>query len=184
MLIHRSHRVAACRWTVALTTLFLASCGCVSNRAGGVFRGDTNMPDMKARAQAEVVALHAFFQDWFNGDLSNTDDAFARFDGVVAPAFHMVSPGGQVMDRDTIIDRVRAGHASSQSTPDEAMKIWIENQHVRWLDAESVLVTYEEWQLVKGRTRGRISTALLRESPRKPNGLEWLHVHETWLPEK
>ncbi len=138
---------------------------------------------MKARAQAEVPELHRFFQDWFNGDLFETDDAFARFDDVVAPSFHMVSPDARVMDRDTIIARVRAGHASAQSPPGRRMKIWIENHHVRWLNSDLVLVTYEEWQSGNGETRGRISTALLRNASSKPNGLEWLHVHETWLPE-
>ena len=43
-----------------------------------------------------------------------------------------------------------------------------------------MLATYEEWQ--EGEERlGRQSSALLKA--RAEGGFEWLHVHETWLPE-
>ena len=33
-----------------------------------------------------------------------------------------------------------------------------------------------------GTITGRVSTAVFRERADTPNGLAWLHVHETWLP--
>jgi hypothetical protein len=47
-----------------------------------------------------------------------------------------------------------------------------------------LLVTYEEWQQSGDQTTARLSTALFRDKPDAPNGLEWLHVHETWLPDR
>ena len=50
---------------------------------------------------------------------------------------------------------------------------------------------YEEWQYSKYSTTARISTAILKETHQKAddddsdnNGLEWVHVHETWMPEE
>lgn len=41
--------------------------------------------------------------------------------------------------------------------------------------------TYEEWQDTGQGERGRISSVLFRRRERAPNGVEWLHVHETWI---
>jgi hypothetical protein len=45
------------------------------------------------------------------------------------------------------------------------------------------LVTYEEWQHLSGTASGRISSAWFRARSDTPHGVEWLHVHETWLPD-
>jgi hypothetical protein len=47
-----------------------------------------------------------------------------------------------------------------------------------------VLATYEEWQRqADGSGSGRLSSVVFRQQPGTPNGLLWLHVHETWLPQ-
>ena len=45
---------------------------------------------------------------------------------------------------------------------------------------ELALATYEEWQEIDGKINARLSTVLLRAKADAPNGVEWLHVHETW----
>ena len=54
---------------------------------------------------------------------------------------------------------------------------------VRLLGDGMFLVSYQEWQDMDGRTRGRRSTAVMKRVEGKPNDLAWLHVHETWMPE-
>ena len=61
-------------------------------------------------------------------------------------------------------------------------RIWIESFQPRLVAGNLALVTYEEWQEVEGRVTGRLSSALFREMETAPKGVEWLHVHETWLP--
>lgn len=46
------------------------------------------------------------------------------------------------------------------------------------------LVTYEESQSRDGDKRVLFSSALFRDKEGTPNGLEWLHVHETWLSQE
>lgn len=45
------------------------------------------------------------------------------------------------------------------------------------------LGTYEEWQTTGGVATGRLSTAVMRSVPGFPNGLAWVHLHETRLPD-
>ena len=65
----------------------------------------------------------------------------------------------------------------------KAHKIWIENLQVRHTVGSQAMVVYEEWQEIEGEARGRLSTAVLQRCEGTPNGLEWLHVHEVWLPD-
>ena len=143
-------------------------------------------PDMEALCTQEVIDLHQFFQDWFQGVLPKTDHAFARFAGVMDPAFHIVTPSGRKISIDTLGPGLRQAHGTWTRDSDEGQgsRIWIKNTEVRPLTEELALVTYEEWQTRTGTTKGRLSTAILQRDPEAPNGVRWLHVHETWLPER
>ncbi len=133
--------------------------------------------DIESHCRKEVAELHAFFQQWFTGELPETAEAFDRFASVMAAGFHIVSPAGRIMQRDRILDAVRGGYRSGP------VKIWIKNHTHRLTLGDLALVTYEEWQSSGDETRGRLSSALLRVKAGLLNDLQWLHVHETWLPE-
>lgn len=141
----------------------------------------TTGPTMDDRCRKEVEELHRFFQDWFNGQLEPTDHNFQRFSGVMAEGFEILSPDGGRMTRSEILARVREGHGSSN---DKSFRIWIENYESRAIARDLLLVTYEEWQETGGEKRGRTSSAVFRSKSTTPNGVAWLHVHETWLPSK
>ena len=137
---------------------------------------------MAQNCEKEVLELHQFFQEWFNGTLENTEAAFERFDSVMADDFEIINPEGQKSSRAGIIARLQAAHGfQANATP--PMRIWIENLHSRPLPGGDQLVTYEEWQETGGITRGRLSSALFSSSADTPNGVQWHHVHETWLRE-
>jgi hypothetical protein len=138
---------------------------------------------LEERVRREVEELHRFFQQWFNGTVPDTDEAFARFAEVLADGMVIVSPDGRLRERDEVFRGLRSAYAPEGSEP---VRVWVENvqlrRHLPSPDGDLVVVTYEEW-LQRGETkRGRISSALLRAAPETPNGLEWLHLHETWLP--
>ncbi len=141
----------------------------------------TEQNAMDDACKKEVIELHRFFQDWNQGKLAKTEDQFRRFSGAVASDFEIVSPGGGSMSKTEILGRVREGHGSSQGTD---FRIWIENFSSRPIGDGLLLVTYEEWQSQDGKDIGRVSTAVFRREPGAPNGVVWLHVHETWLPDK
>jgi hypothetical protein len=138
---------------------------------------------MEQRCSDEVVQLHQFFQDWFNGVLPPTDEAFDRFSSVMGERFIIISPSGELTEREELLERLRAAHGiwREMSRPG---RIWIENLQVRHQVGDQVLVLYEEWQEIEGESRGRLSTALFRRREGTPNAVEWIHVHEVWLPDQ
>jgi hypothetical protein len=129
--------------------------------------------------QAEIVDLHAFFTAWLAGDLPNTDAAFARCSSTMAPGCTMISPRGELIERDDLLASLRAAHGVR---PD--LRIWIERPVLRQASGDVLLVTYEEWQTERGVTTRRHSTALFVTAPQTPYGLAWAHIHETWAKEQ
>jgi len=153
------------------------------------------MPESSAesvddRCHDEVVALHRFFEDWFNGRFpapeaaasgGSETDPFDRFRGVLAEGFEIIFPNGQMIGRDAILKSVHdtCGVNLRTGTP---IRIWIDGFRSRPIDQGHQLVTYQEWQQTEGAPRGRRVTAVMRRQDEAPNGVEWLHVHEVWLP--
>lgn len=133
---------------------------------------------LTAAAEREIVALHRFFDAWFTGRVPGDEATLARFSGVLADDFEIVSPGGNRLGRGAILDFVRAAHG--RHAPGR-FRLWIERVAARPLDAGHVLATYEEWQEQDGERRGRLSSAVLARRD-GPHGLVWRHLHETWLP--
>jgi len=130
--------------------------------------------------EREIEALHRFFVDWFRGALPDTDEAWSRFADAVAPGFTLVAPSGEAFDRDALLEGLRGRHGAEGPASDFA--IWIRNFRDRHVTAGLATVTYEEWQRRAGEERGRLSTAVFLADAQAPNGVRWVHVHETWLP--
>jgi hypothetical protein len=134
---------------------------------------------MQRQCRDEVEQIHQFFHDWFVGAVGNDDASFARAAGVLAPEFALVTPRGGLESRDSILDQIRALHGARASTP---LRIWIERFTPRFVLGDGCLVMYEEWQQLGAGRTARQATALFRRRDGTPNGVEWLHLHETWLP--
>jgi hypothetical protein len=126
--------------------------------------------------EAEITQLHAFFQQWFNGEMAPTEENFSRLRNVLAEGFQLVSPDGNLLERLPLLDGLFQAHGSR-----EGMEIWIEEVSVlHWFD-RLALATYQEWQKLDGQVTARLSSVLFRDKEDAPNRIEWLHVHETWL---
>lgn len=136
---------------------------------------------MDQRCRREVIGLHQFFQNWFNGEIENSESVFERLRSSLAVQFRLVSPEGRETDRARLLEAVGAAHGGRRRGG-EPIRIWIESYEGRAVSTDVHLATYQEWQAEGGRIRGRLSTALFRRRDGAPNGVEWVHVHETWLP--
>ena len=134
------------------------------------------MTNETSNYQREIVELHQFFVDWYIGELAKTDAAFARFADVMADNFAIVHPGGVIIERDSLFENIYNTHNQRPG-----FRIWIENVELRHHDGNILVVSYEEWQAVNDdEPTTRLSTVIFRENDDAPNGLQWLHVHETW----
>ncbi len=125
----------------------------------------------------EIVELHEFFEGWLSGTLPATDAAFVRFEQVTSTGFTFVGPNASVLDRSAVLTLVRDAHGARPG-----LRIRIENPTVHHELGPLLVATYEEWQKIGTETTARLSTALFRARHGTPCGVEWLHVHETWLP--
>ena len=135
-------------------------------------------PPIAARVRAEVHGLHRFFEHWFNAELEDTAEAYARFTDVLAPGFEITNTDGATRTRAPLLEELRAAHGRFAARP---IRIWIERVRVAEDAPNRYRVTYEEWQAIDGVSRGRASDALLIEAVNTPNGLAWESVRETWL---
>lgn len=129
----------------------------------------------------EVVELHRFIEDWSNGRVPDDDATFARIADALGEGFLLVSPDGTTHELPGLLDDLRTAHGRWSGGPPG--RIWIEDVQVRDEDADRAVVVYVEWQESDGVTRGRISSAVFRRRADAPAGVEWLHLHETWVPE-
>ena len=126
--------------------------------------------------QEEIEDLHHFFEAWLGGSLPRTEETFSRLPLILDPGFTLISPTGEVATRAELLETLWREHGVRGE-----WRIWIERPQLRYEDEKVVLATYEEWQMVGGKTTARLSTALFSRTPTAPHGLNWLHVHETWL---
>ena len=163
-----------------LRTAVLSAMALALLAGASVVSGDDRSLDERCRA--EVVELHQFLEDWSNGELPPTDEAFARFGDVIASSFLIVDPDGVMLGRQPIVDAIREAHGRWRAAPG---RIRIENYRLHHAAGGLALATYEEWHDFPGAPEesvGRISSVLFGPNDPVPNGLEWLHLHEAWIP--
>jgi hypothetical protein len=128
------------------------------------------MTDTSVRG--EVIRLHRFFDDWYNGIPGLT---IAEFAGAMDPQFTIVTPEGNLLDHSSIVAAVENGFGRG------AITISVEDLHVEDLGT-AVVCRYDEIQETPlGMTR-RISTAVMVIDQATPGGYRWISVHETWAP--
>lgn len=138
---------------------------------------DVQTTELRARCEDEVVGLHRFFQEWYRGEIDAAGEGFSRMSDVLAEGFHLISPDGRLVGRSEILASVRRAHGSK--SPEFAIRTG--ECHFRAGSRRLGVVTYEEWHEEGGERRGRVSTAVFHDRADAPNGVEWVHVHETWV---
>jgi hypothetical protein len=132
------------------------------------------------RCAEEIVTLHQFFEAWYTGRLPPTEEAFARLEQALAEGFHMITPNGRIWNCREVLDWVHGGHGGR----DPSFRIHIRNPVSLAEAGGLVLAAYEEWQESAGELTGRLSTVVFREREEASGGLQWLHVHETAMPDE
>ena len=135
--------------------------------------------DLTRAIAAEIEAIHETFTAWFNGAAA-PDTFSSRIENRFAAAFSMVPPGGQLVERAPLLASLRAAHGSHAG-----IEIEITGVQVLHDLGDLVIASYEEWQRspapLGAHVTARTSTAILR---RAVGGWQWVHVHETWLPDE
>jgi hypothetical protein len=129
-----------------------------------------------AACAREISELHDFFQGWLEGTLAPDDEHFARFTEATAAGFTLIGPDGSSAGREATAAWIRAAHGTRRG-----FRLWTDDHVLRAAGPDWALATYREHQTRDGLTSTRLSTVLFVADAAAPNGLAWLHVHETWL---
>ncbi len=127
--------------------------------------------------RTEIEDLHKFFVGWFTGALDAShfeQDFHARFDA----DFLLIPPAGIILS----LAELSTGIKSTYDTnPD--FRIAIRNVKIQRILDNEIIATYEEWQrnalASTPPDNGRLATVIFKMT----EPLQWLHVHETWMPE-
>lgn len=127
-----------------------------------------------AKEIQEIQELHQFFEDYLSGKIAS--EPMTRFENSMDSSFTIITSDGAIIDRDGIIGYVRDAHNQRPN-----FRIWTENVTLCQDFGGLLIVTYEEWQTNDGITTSRTSTVVFKENATQPNGLIWLHVHESGL---
>lgn len=127
--------------------------------------------------QREIVEFNVFITKWLSGELPNKQETFQRLSGVIGTGAKFVHPWGD----ESSLQEFLCGLIPKHGTMKE-MKVsfWFDNIQERKLAEGVHLVTWQPWeQVTGGEKRGYFATAILTAKEGTPNGVEWLHFHET-----
>lgn len=129
---------------------------------------------LSERAMREVVDRHVFFADWLTGRLPETTLGGAT--RPFADGFRRIAPDGREMDRAALAAWLKANRGAMPDT----FTIAIDGIRTIAEMPDCVALCYRETQA--GQTPPvRIATALFVADDGAPNGVAWMHVHETWI---
>jgi len=127
--------------------------------------------------RTEIEDLHKFFVGWFTGTLDaiSFDEGFlARFDS----SFLLIPPAGIILSLGELSSGIRKTYDTNPG-----FRIAIRNVKIQRILNNEIIATYEEWQrnalASTPPDNGRLATVIFK----KTEPLQWLHVHETWMPE-
>ena len=76
----------------------------------------------------------------------------------------------------TLLAGLRSAHGTRPGA-----RIWTTNVQLHQQNGDLTLLSYQEWQVIAGVQTRRQSSVLFGARASAPNGIEWLHLHETWL---
>ncbi|WP_299590519.1 hypothetical protein [uncultured Tateyamaria sp.] len=124
----------------------------------------------------EIVDLHDFFTEWFNGTAAR-DQLEPRFVSRLHKDVQFIPPEGHVVGGEALKEGIARGYGTNAN-----FRSHIRDVNVRYERGDLVLATYTEFQTgakVSAEARNaRITTVLIEMNA----PLTFLHIQETWLP--
>lgn len=126
--------------------------------------------------KAEVIRLHQFLVNWRTGAIAKNENTFKLLSEVLSSDFQVVSADGDIIGRTDLLQEI----IKSYNTYEKG-DLTVDINNFRLIrSGKTCLMTYKEWQRIESTTTARIATVVFRRL--KESRLEWVHVHETWVP--
>ena len=134
-----------------------------------------NLP-LAELCKKEIIELHQFFEEWFNGPATEGKYSLERVDRALDKDFEIISPNGNRSDKRTLLKNLERAKGSWNGE-----KIRIKNIEIKELEDEIGLALYEEWQGKPNEMKGRLSSAVFKRAEKAPAGVQWVHLYEIWI---
>lgn len=130
-------------------------------------------------AEQEITDFHRAAQGWLSGRTERSQATLDRLTRQLASSFVTIMPDGTNLHREDMIAVMADGYGTRGGN----FEIMVRNLHTLIETPVLTIVMFEEWQRFgSGKVTARQSTATLGSCIGNRNDLEWLLLHETWLP--
>ena len=108
--------------------------------------------------------------------IAKNENTFKLLSEVLSSDFQVVSADGDIIGRTDLLQEI----IKSYNTYEKG-DLTVDINNFRLIrSGKTCLMTYKEWQRIESTTTARIATVVFRRL--KEFRLEWVHVHETWVP--
>ena len=125
----------------------------------------------------EVVDLHRFFQDWFNGAVPKSEKVFRRVEVAWPEPFTLVDPKNGIHASASLLRDTFNLHGAFPE-----LRIQIRALAISEIPDTLVAVArYEEWHVDENETEGRMCSATLLRQSEASAEVRWVHIHESKL---
>ncbi|MBB5621733.1 hypothetical protein HDE69_002796 [Pedobacter cryoconitis] len=131
--------------------------------------------DIIAQATEEINLFIQNIGEWFRSDVEGNkaaEDAILR---KFHPGFIMITPGGVTVDFEELSAWLPTVYGLK---PD--ISVEVADIKAQYVQTDSVLMTYTEYQYREEGDNKRIATALFVRG--EDGQLKWYHLQETWSP--
>ncbi|BBN09473.1 sucrose-6-phosphatase [Marchantia polymorpha subsp. ruderalis] len=126
----------------------------------------------------EIVEFQLLFERWFKGAVENSDEVFQRLKATLLPECVLVNPWGVQVKPLVAIEMARPLYGSLKG---KNFRIWIDRIRINQISEEVWAVQFDKWLKSDKELSCRLTSGLLKKKDGTPNGVAWLHIHETWL---
>ena len=125
---------------------------------------------------AEVENLHQFIQQWFNGSIPKTEDAFARLSTSWPHGFTLIDPHNKCHSSTELLKSTYQLHGQFTK-----LSIQIKSIRVTSHLSGAAVAVYEEWHVEPIESEARLCSATFAVEADHPGRLSWVHIHESKL---
>ncbi|XP_004228616.1 sucrose-phosphatase 1 isoform X2 [Solanum lycopersicum] len=145
-------------------------------------RDVTDMSDSKMEnfvPAYEFVKFYLFFEKWRRGEIENSDLYLSNLKAVCRPSGTFVHPSGVEKSLEECVNTLKKCHGDKKG---KQYRIWVDQVLPTRVGSDSWLVSFKKWELCGEERQCCITTVLLSsKNVTVADGLNWTHVHQTWL---
>ncbi|CAM6100642.1 unnamed protein product [Calypogeia fissa] len=138
---------------------------------------DTQPKDETSRVACEIVEYQIYLEKWLRGQVDTSDSGFWRLIHTMDEKSSLVFAHGTEGNAHLTIDGLRSLHGAVPQ-----FVIWVDRVRVKKLSEGAWSVIFDKWERpTPEELHCKIISSVLVSQAGTPNGLKWVHIHETWL---